>query len=276
MDPLNHAGAPLPDEVWREITDSAVEAARDMLTARRFLEIEGPFGVGLTTIELGNDDYCRTPSEGEAGAVLGRALSVPMLRKTFRLSIRRVAAHLQYGQPLDLSPVDSAAEAVAAREEEFIYYGQPEFGLPGLLNADGRIAATGGDWSDVDQALNDVLSAVTRLDEAGFRGPYALVLEPALYNGLFRRYPGTDMLQLEHLRRLCTKGIYKAPIQGGAVVDPRVGKIVMGLDLSAGYAAQDGIHYQLFLAESLVFRLDDPRAVCTIGPSDAKAPVKTA
>lgn len=274
MDPLNHAGAPLPDEVWREITDSAVEAARDMLTARRFLEIEGPFGVGLTTIELGNDDYCRTPSEGEAGAVLGRALSVPMLRKTFRLSIRRVAAHLQYGQPLDLSPVDDAAEAVAAREEEFIYYGQPEFGLPGLLTAEGRIAATGGDWSDVDQALNDVLSAVTRLDEAGFRGPYALALEPALYNGLFRRYPGTDMLQLEHLRRLCTKGIYKAPIQGGAVIDPRVGRIILGMDLSAGYAAQDGIHYQLFLAESLVFRLDEPRAVCTIGASDAKVSVK--
>jgi uncharacterized linocin/CFP29 family protein len=242
-----------------------------MLTARRFLEVEGPFGVGLTTIELGNDDYCRTPGEGEAGAVLGRALSVPMLRRSFRLSIRRVAAHLQYGQPLDLSPVEDAAEAVAKREEEFVYYGQPDFGLQGLLNAEARLSATGGDWSDVDQALNDVLAAVTRLDEAGFRGPYALVLEPALYNGLFRRYPGTDMLQLEHLKRLCTKGIYKAPIEGGAVVDPRVGKIILGQDLAPGYAAQDGIHYQLYLTESLVFRLDEPQAVCTIAPAPRKA-----
>ena len=270
MDLLSRDCAPLADEIWREITDAAVDAARDMLTARRFLEIEGPFGVGLTTIELGNDDYCRTPAEGEAGAVLGRALSVPMLRKSFRLSIRRVAAHLQYGQPLDLSPVENAAEAVAAREEEFIYYGQPDFGLQGLLNAEDRLAATGGDWSDVDQALNDVLAAVTRLDEAGFRGPYALALEPALYNGLFRRYPGTDMLQLEHLKRLCTKGIYKAPIQGGAVIDPRVGKIILGQDLAAGYASQDGIHYQLYLTESLVFRLDDPRAVCTIAAAGAQ------
>ena len=271
MDPLNRAGAPIPDEIWREIEESAVDSARDMLTARRFLEVEGPFGVGLTTIELGNDDYCRTPAEGEAGAVLGRAVSVPMLRKSFRLSIRRIAAHLEYGQPLDLSPVDDAAEAIAAREEEFVYYGQPDFGLPGLLNAEGRIAAMGGDWGDVDQALNDVLAAVTRLDEAGFRGPYALVLEPALYNGLFRRYPGTDMLQLEHLKRLCTKGIYKAPIEGGAVVDPRVGKIILGQDLAPGYAAQDGIHYQLYLTESVVFRLDDPQAVCTIAAAGAKA-----
>jgi uncharacterized linocin/CFP29 family protein len=271
MDPLNRDAAPLPDEIWREIGEAAVDAARDMLTARRFLEVEGPFGVGLTTIELGNDDYCRTPGEGEAGAVLGRALSVPMLRRSFRLSIRRVAAHLQYGQPLDLSPVEDAAEAVAKREEEFVYYGQPDFGLQGLLNADVRLSAAGGDWSDVDQALNDVLAAVTRLDEAGFRGPYALVLEPALYNGLFRRYPGTDMLQLEHLKRLCTKGIYKAPIEGGAVVDPRVGKIILGQDLAPGYAAQDGIHYQLYLTESLVFRLDEPQAVCTIAPAPRKA-----
>jgi uncharacterized linocin/CFP29 family protein len=271
MDPLNRDGA-LPDNIWREIGEAAVAAARDMLTARRFLEVEGPFGAGLTTIELGNDDYCRTPGEGEAGAVLGRALSVPMLRKGFRLSIRRVAAHLQYGQPLDLSRVEDAAEAVAIREEEFIYYGQPEFGLQGLLNADGRLTAMDGDWDDVDRALTVVLDAVTRLDEAGFRGPYALALEPALYNGLFRRYPGTDMLQLEHLKRLCTKGIYKAPIEGGAVIDPRVGKIILGQDLAAGYAAQDGIHYQLHLSESLVFRLDNPRAVCTIAKAVAKAP----
>lgn len=271
MDTLSRAGAPLAPEIWSAIEEAAVKAARDMLTARRFLDVEGPYGVGLTTIELGNDDYCRTPAEGEAGAVLGRALSVPMLRKSFRLSIRRLAAHLQYGQPLYLKPAEDAAEAVAAREEELIYFGQPDFGLPGLLTAQGRTEASGGDWSNVDQALNDVLAAVTRLDDAGFRGPYALILEPSLYNGLFRRYPGTDMLQLEHLRRLCTEGIYKAPIRGGAVVDPRVGKLIVGQDLSAGYAAQDGIHYELYLSESLVFRLDDPGAVCTIAFAEAKA-----
>ena len=72
---------------------------------------------------------------------------------------------------------------------------------------------------------SDVLAAVTQLDEAGYRGPYALALAPALYNGLFRLYPGTDVSQLEHLRRLCTRGIYKAPIEGGVFVDPRVGAL---------------------------------------------------
>ena len=48
------------------------------------------------------------------------------------------------------------------------------------------------------------------LDSKGYRGPYGLALAPALYNNLFRRYPGSDLLQIEHLKRLCTRGIVKA------------------------------------------------------------------
>jgi uncharacterized linocin/CFP29 family protein len=265
MDYLNRGHAPFSDEIWGEIDGAAVKAARERLTGRRFLEIEGPYGIGLTAIETAADDFCREPRPEEAGAIMGRAVSVPMLRKSFRLSIRRIAAHLEMGQPLDLSAVEDAAEAVADREEEFVYKGQPAFNLPGLLTVEGRLEVAGGDWSAIDRALQDVLAAVTRLDEAGFRGPYALALAPALYNGLFRLYPGTDVMQLEHLRRLCTRGIYKAPIEGGVVVDPRLGVLIIGQDLRSGFANQDGVYYHLHLTESLVLRIDDPKAICTIG-----------
>ena len=69
-------------------------------------------------------------------------------------------------------------------------------------------------WANLEQVLNDVIAAVTTLDDIGFRGPYALVLSPALFNGLFRHYPGTNLLQLEHLRRLFGRGIHKASIEG--------------------------------------------------------------
>src|SRR5207237_2539331 len=123
-DTLNRDRAPCRGEVWQMIDEAAASAARDQLTARRYLDLEGPFGVGLTTIEVGNDDYCRQPGPGEAGAIMGRAIPLPMLRKSFQLSIRRVSAHVQNGQPLDLNPVQSAAEAVANREAEMIYSGQ--------------------------------------------------------------------------------------------------------------------------------------------------------
>lgn len=246
------------------IDSAAVDAARDILTGRRFLEVKGPYGVGLTSIEIGTDDFCRQPGPDEAGAVVSRAISVPMLRKSFGLSVRRVQGYIEMGQPLDLTPVQDAAEAVARREEEFIYYGQPDFGLEGLITAEGRNQLQYGDWTKVEQALNDVLEAVNSLDREGFHGPYALALSPNLYNNLFRRYEGTDMLQLEHLRRLCELGVYKAPIKEAVLLDPHAGRIIVGQDLMTGYTSNDGIHYQLFASESLVLMLDDPKAVCTL------------
>jgi uncharacterized linocin/CFP29 family protein len=72
------------------------------------------------------------------------------------------------------------------------------------------------------------------------------------------------MLQLDHLSRLCEAGVYKAPIDGAVLVDPRLGRIDIGQDLQVGYSANDGIHYRLFASESLVLLLDDPQAICTL------------
>jgi uncharacterized linocin/CFP29 family protein len=263
MDYFNREQARFPENLWSAIDEAAAKAARERLTARRFLDVEGPFGVGLTAIEAGNDEY-RQAESGEAGVVISRTEPVPMLRRSFRLSIRRVAAFVENELAINLSPAQDAAEAVAAGEERLAYFGQPDFGLPGLLTVEGRQHIEGGGWSAVDRALQDALAAATKLDEGGFRGPYSLVLAPALYNGLFRLYPGTDMLQLEHLRRLCTGGIYKASIEGGVMVDPRAGALVVGQDLRSGYVGQDGMHYQLYISESIALRIDEPKAICAL------------
>jgi uncharacterized linocin/CFP29 family protein len=265
VDYLAREQAPFPDALWSRIEAAAVSAARERLSARRFLPLEGPFGIGLTAIECGGDRILRQPRAEEATSVMARTQPVPVIRHIFRISIRRVAAHLEQGQPFDLSPAEDAAEAVADREEELIYRGEPDLRLPGLLDCEGHLETSAGDWGAIERALEDVLAAATRLDEAGHRGPYALALAPSLYNGLFRLYPGTDVLQLEHLRRLCTGGIFKAQIDGAVLVDPRAGTLILGQDLQAGYVGQDGIYYQLYLAESIALRVDDPSAICTIG-----------
>jgi len=261
---LNRELASFTSDVWNRIDQASAAAARELLTARRFLDMEGPFGVGLTSIEVGIDDYCRQPAPEEAGAVLSRAIAMPMLRKGFGLSVRRMEGYMAMGQPLDLRPVEDAAEAVARREEAFIYYGQPDYGLEGLLTAQGRGEVRCDDWSKIEQALEDVLAAVNRLDDNGFHGPYALALSHTWYNLLFRRYEGTDMLQLEHLKRLCELGVFKAAIQGAVLVDSRAGRLIVGQDLMTGYSSNDGIHHQLFASESLVLLLEEPGAICTL------------
>jgi uncharacterized linocin/CFP29 family protein len=72
------------------------------------------------------------------------------------------------------------------------------------------------------------------------------------------------MVQLEHLKRLCELGVYKAPIEGAVVVDPHAGKLVVGQDLMVGFERNDGIHYQLYVNASIVLLLQEPLAVCTL------------
>jgi len=264
MSYLNREAAGFSDELWNRIDAAALDAARDLLTARRFLDLEGPFGVGLTSLEIGVESYISEADCELAATVGSSAIPVPMLQQPCSLSIRRIEGHLRQGLPLDLRPVEDAAEAVARREEQVIYHGVPKLGLAGLLTAEGRANLACGDWTQVEQALNDVLSAVNRLDANGFRGPYALALSPSRYNTLFRRYEGSNMLQVEHLRRLCEGGLFKAPIQGAVLIDPRAGDLKVGQDLQVGYASNDGTHFHLFVSESLVFLLSDPGAICTL------------
>lgn len=261
---MNRQISDFSEEIWHRIDAAAVDAARDILTTRRFLDVDGPYGAGLTSVEVGTESYTRPAEESRAGVVSSRAIGVPMIQQMFELSIRRVEGHLRMGLPLDLRPVEDAAEAVAWREEELIYHGIAEHGLAGLLTAEGRNSLKCRAWDQVEHALNDVIAAVDRLDENGFRGPYALALSPTRYNTLFRRYEGSDLLQLDHLSRLCEAGVYKAPIEGAIVVDTRVGRINVGQDLRIGFSLNDGIHYKLFASESLVLLLDDPAAICTL------------
>ena len=255
-----------PDLITR-IEEAAVSAARDVLSGRRIIDVEGPYGLGLTSLEVGNDDLCREPGPGEASAVVSHALSLPMIYRRFSLSKRRIAAFQELGQPLNLKIAEDAAQAVAMREEDFIYHGQADFHLPGLLTAEGRNTFDGGDWNSVDQVLDNIITAVNMLDDKGYRGPYGLALAPALYNNLFRRYPGSDLLQIEHLKRLCTRGIVKAQIEGGVLVAKDVGSIVLGQDLQIAYLTPDAAHENFAVNESLVLKIEAPDAICTITPA---------
>ena len=60
-------------DLVQRLQDAAVSAARDVISGRRIIDLEGAYGRGLTTVEVGNDDICRE----KAGAVVqGRPLTL--------------------------------------------------------------------------------------------------------------------------------------------------------------------------------------------------------
>lgn len=108
----------LTSDLLNEIEHAAVSAARDVLTGRRILDVKGPYGLALSSVEVGNDDFPREAAGSEASAVVSQALSVPMIYRRFSLSKRRVAAFEETGQPLNLKVVEDAGQAVAARHRQ--------------------------------------------------------------------------------------------------------------------------------------------------------------
>ena len=264
---MNNTNLPFDAAILTRMEELAVTEARKVLTARRFLPVDGPFGLGYVAAPAGNDDQRQHASHG-ATTIISRTIPVPMIFRHFTLSRRRVAAHTEMGQPLDLSALGQATLELAAREEELIYRGDAEFGLAGLCNLESRNHLPGGDWNDVEQVLRDVLSAVTLLDQSHFHGPYALALEPRLYNNLFRRYPeGSDLLQINHLQGLCTNGIFKTDIAGAVLVAPEAGTLLIGEDFTVNYTFPDSAHFNFTVRESMVLRIDAPKAICTITPA---------
>ena len=131
-------------ELMQQMEAAAVSAARDVISGRRIIDVEGPYGTGLTTVEVGNDDRCREPGPEEASAVVSHALSVPMIYRRFAISKRRIAAFQETGQPLNLKVAEDAAQAVAAREEDFIYHGAGGFSFGRVI--DGRRPAECKGW----------------------------------------------------------------------------------------------------------------------------------
>lgn len=69
MDDLNHRLAPFSGERWRRVDAAAHAAAREVLLAWRFLDADGPYGIGLASLAVGPEDDCRQPAADEAQAV---------------------------------------------------------------------------------------------------------------------------------------------------------------------------------------------------------------
>jgi uncharacterized linocin/CFP29 family protein len=162
MDVLGRDSAPFSGRVWQQIDATIASVKNSNCTARRFLEVDGPYGLGLTS--LSGDDVFLPPQAfgtppqdwGVRRAVLDRqtlpdadpderitgrgtflmqanARPVPVITSEFLLSIRSVEAFDDECQPLDLLRAARAARDVALEEERLIYYGNPVGSPIGLL-----------------------------------------------------------------------------------------------------------------------------------------------
>lgn len=251
--------APFESGIWDLLDGAMKEAAKSQLVGRRLLDLEGPFGLGLKAVPLQD-------VEDESGLITSEVLPVILIQKFFKLNTRDLASYEREGVALDTCPVSEAAMDIARREDGLIFNGGPA--VPGLLSVEGTNEMNLLSWDEIGSAANDIIQAVTRLDDAGFHGPYSLALAPERYNLLFRLYTQGRRSELDHLQTIVTEGIYKTPaLKGGGILlatTVNCASIVLGQDMNIGYIGPMADKQEFTVSESLTLRIRQPSAICVL------------
>lgn len=261
---LNRTDAPFDSAFWKLIDEIVRDVAMGQLSARKLLYAEGPFGLGLQFLPGKEQSFNNDSIQLSAP----NFKSLTLINGNFTFTAKSIAAFQQSGIRMDIEPLVKTVLEIAAQEDEFLYYGLSAMKLTGLLTGNGIQKYKLKPWNQVGDAVEDIIDAVTKLDESGFHGPYSLALTPSLYNKLFRRYPQTETLEIDHLKSLVTDGIVKAAgIKNGGVLlasSKEFVSITLGQDLCAGFEGPSGRDYIFTISESLALRIDIPQSVCAL------------
>ncbi len=256
---LGREDAPISAETWKLLDTTMIEAAKSQLSGRRLLSIDGPFGFGLKVIPLSDFE---TPD----GITTSAFIPVNLVTTSFFLNKRDLAASERDRLVLDAGPVAGAAITCAAKEDDIIFNGIMD--APGLLKAEGSGSLTLTKWDKVGAAADQIISAVTKLDDAGFHGPYSMALSPAQYNLLLRRYPQGDGTEIDHCRTILAGDVIKAPVlkKGGVVLASgrQYCSLVIGQDMSIGYNGPYEDSLEFSISESLALLVRAPESICVL------------
>jgi uncharacterized linocin/CFP29 family protein len=250
--------APLEEKTWDLIDRTMIDAAKSFLTGRRMLSIEGPYGFGLKAIPLQD-------CVGDGGVITNCVLPLSLIQTSFTLGRRDVAAYERDSLYLNTEVIACAAIDMARLEDAIIFQGTA--GNNGLMTLDSTGSFTLSSWNTLGKAADDVIKAITALDEAGFHGPFTMALNPARYNLLFRRYP-QGATELELLKEIITEGIFKAPIINSGGVILAAGRpycsLVLGQDMQVGYIGPMEQNLEFSISESLGLMVRQPCSICVL------------
>jgi uncharacterized linocin/CFP29 family protein len=260
MSHLHRELAPVSENAWAEMEKEARRTLRTFLAARQVVDFSGPHGWDYSADSLGRLERVPGPVDGvEAGIRVVQPLVE--LRHTFSMS-RADIDDIDRGRPdPDLSRIIEAAKRAALAEDHIVFNGFKEAHITGIAEASPH---PGLEISDSYTEYPRLIAhAVSRLREAGVDGPYAAVLGPRCWTGVIETTEYGGYPVLEHLRLILGGPVVWGPAVNGAVVLSIRGDdfaLTCGEDMALGYITHDSGSVELFLEESIGFRVITPEA----------------
>lgn len=263
---LNRHLAPISPAAWQELEDNARDTLTVWLAGRKLVDFTGPLGWDHSAIPSGRLAPVELSAAGGRGGPsvqIRQRVVHPLLelRVPFRLSREELDSIDRGNQAPDLDPLIEASRRVAAAEDTLVFQGLDAVGIQGIHAHAGHPALEIG--QDYNAYPRTVAHAVQRLRAEGIAGPYALALGPRCWEGLNTTTSPAGFPVIEHVRRVVDGPIVWAPAVSGAVVLSQRGgdfELVVGRDLSIGYLSHDRAEVELFIEESVHFRMHGPDA----------------
>jgi uncharacterized linocin/CFP29 family protein len=259
--------APITEQGWRVLDDEARQRLSPALAARKLVDFSGPHGWDYSATNLGrSEELSDLPGEGVA-ARQRRVLGLVELRARFPIARSELEDAERGAEDIDLGALDEAARRIAVAENAVVFHGWQAAGITGAIEASTNERITLGE--DCERYPRHIAKAVDALRGVGIDGPYGLALSPEAHTAVLETSQHGGYPLLEHLGKILGGPIVWAPgVRGGAVVSLRGGDFLFeaGQDLSIGYLNHDAESVELYLEESLSFRIATPEAAVGLDP----------
>ncbi|MEX0813419.1 MAG: family 1 encapsulin nanocompartment shell protein [Chitinophagales bacterium] len=262
MDLLRKNLAPISKEAWNEINHRAEEILTAALSARKFVDVDGPKGWDFAAVNKGRLDI---PKGQKGNLKYGVHQVQPLVesRANFSLNIWELDNAVRGANVIDLDNLEEAAHEIAAFEEKVIYYGLKEAGVPGLKNASDQKQVK---FEKGEGLLKSVTQALSLFKEKGVEGPFSLVLNREKWQQLAGELVNGYPLKKQILKLIEGDVIFAPNTKEAFLVSQRGGdfRLTLGSDISIGYDNHDGKKVDLFFTESFTFEVLDPDAVVVL------------
>jgi uncharacterized linocin/CFP29 family protein len=268
MNNLYRELAPISDAAWSDIETEARRTFEQHVAGRRVVDVKGPDGPLLASVNTGHLDEIEAPADG---VIAHARVSQPLVRLRVPFTVDRddVDAVERGAQDADWQPVKDAARKIAFAEDAAVFGGYPAAGIAGIRASSSNPALTLP--ADVREYPNAVSQAVSSLRLAGVGGPFSLLLSADAYT-LVSETSDHGYPIREHLARLLDGEIIWAPaIEGAFLLSARGGdyELRLGQDLSIGYLSHDVGSVQLYFQETLTFLVYTSEAIVSLTPGTA-------
>jgi uncharacterized linocin/CFP29 family protein len=257
--------APITEAGWDLLDSEARERLAPALAARKLVDFSGPHGWQYSATNLGRvKEIGDPPSKGVNGAQR-QVLALVELRAPFSVDRSELADADRGAEDADLAALDQAAHAIAVAENGAVFHGWKAAGMTGIVEASPHDPIELGE--DCERYPRHVAKAVDALLSAGVGGPYGLALGPETHTRVLETSEHGGYPLLEHLREVVGGPLVWSPgVQGAVVLSTRGGDFLLesGEDFSVGYESHDADAVNLYLEESLSFRVATPEAAVAL------------